>query len=79
MTTPSKPARKWPKILSVRRNAKINRALSIISATGMNTTEATEWALNMAANCLALAWENGHEKPGVMPDMRVSYRVKDPV
>ncbi|MGW3120578.1 hypothetical protein ACWDBW_26090 [Streptomyces sp. NPDC001107] len=36
-------------------------------------------ALTIAANMLELAWRNRHEEPGVVPDMRVSYRAKDPV
>ncbi|MCL8016478.1 hypothetical protein [Streptomyces sp. AS02] len=70
---------KTPKMLSVRRDERMQRALRVIGQTGMNDTEATKWALHIAANVLALAWMNGHEAVGVIPDMRVSYRVKDPV
>ncbi|MFG3022094.1 hypothetical protein ACGFZQ_26685 [Streptomyces sp. NPDC048254] len=43
----------------------------------MTDTGATEWALTVAANVLELAWKHGHEAPGVVPDMTVSYRVRD--
>ncbi|SDM62572.1 hypothetical protein SAMN04487981_10233 [Streptomyces sp. cf386] len=70
---------KPPKVLSVRRDGGLNRALGIIRKTGMSDTDATKWAMTIAANILELAWVNGHEELGVVPDMRVSYRVKGPV
>ncbi|MCT9077190.1 hypothetical protein [Streptomyces fulvoviolaceus] len=71
--------KKTPKVLSVRRDWRVNRALGLIRETGMTDSEATKWALTLAANVLELAWKNGHEASGVIPDMRVSYKVKDPV
>jgi len=70
---------KTPKVLSVRRDDKLRRALSVIGQTGTSDSDATKWALTIAANILELAWKNGHEEPGVIPDMRVSYRAKGPV
>ncbi|MGW3122229.1 hypothetical protein ACWDBW_34725 [Streptomyces sp. NPDC001107] len=70
---------KTSKVLSVRRDDKLRRALSVIGQTGMSDSDATKWALTIAANILELAWQNGHEAPGAIPDMRVSYRVKDTV
>ncbi|KUN94509.1 hypothetical protein [Streptomyces caeruleatus] len=70
---------KSPKRLSVRRDEKLSRALRVIGHTDMNDSDATKWALNLAANILELAWVNGHEKLGAIPDVRVYYRTKDSV
>ncbi|MFD0006567.1 hypothetical protein ACFVJ4_29625 [Streptomyces sp. NPDC127178] len=59
---------KAPKMLSVRRDEKLARALRVIGHTGMNDSDATKWALTMAANILELAWVNGHEKLGATPE-----------
>lgn len=71
--------KKASKVLSVRRDWCLNRALGIIRQTGMSDSDATKWALTLAANILELAWRNGHETAGAIPDMRVSYRGKDRV
>ncbi|MCX5421839.1 hypothetical protein [Streptomyces sp. NBC_00078] len=70
---------KTSKVLSVRGDDKLRRALSVIGQTGMSDSDATKWALTVAASILELAWRNGHEELGVIPDLRVSYRVKDRV
>lgn len=66
------------KNLSVMRTPASDRHLRIIRETGMSQSEATRWALKIAANCLEMAWANGHEDRGKVPDMRVSYARKDP-
>ncbi|MFC4501780.1 MULTISPECIES: hypothetical protein [Streptomyces] len=71
--------RKAPKILSVRRTPKMNGDLATIRQAFGNDTDATQWALKVAANILRYAWMNGHEEPGRIPDMRVSYRPRKPV
>lgn len=71
--------KKTPQVLSVRRDWRLNRALDIIRQTGMTDSDATKWALTLAANILELAWTNGHETTGVVPDMRVSYKAKERV
>ncbi len=71
--TIEKTSRKTPKVLSVRRNPKMNGDLATIRQALGNDTDATQWALNIAANILRYAWLYGHEKPGSIPQMRVSY------
>lgn len=64
------------KNLSVMRTDESDKALKIIRETGMDQSQATRWALKIAANILEYAWLNGHEDRGVVPQMRVQYRVK---
>jgi len=64
------------KNLSVMRTDDSDRHLAIIRETGMSQSEATRWALKIAANILRHAWDNGHEDHGVVPKMRVQYRAK---
>jgi hypothetical protein len=70
---------KNPKVLSVRRTEKVNDDLATIKQALRGDTEATRWALHIAANILRHAWLNGHEVQGEIPQMRVSYLVKDDV
>lgn len=62
--------------LSVARTDESDRALETIKQTGMSQSDATRWALVVASNLLENAWRNGHEVRGVVPDMRVAYKVK---
>jgi hypothetical protein len=65
------------KNLSVMRTEESDRALKVLRETGMSQSEAIRWALKTSANILRHAWANGHEDRGVIPDMRVSFRVKE--
>lgn len=64
------------KNLSVMRTDDSDRHLAIIRETGMSQSEATRWALKIAANILKFAWEDGYEDRGTVPKMRVQYKVK---
>jgi len=64
------------KNLSVMRTEESDRALKILMETGMGQSEATRWALKIAANILEFGWLAGFENRGKIPDMRVQYRVK---
>ena len=64
------------KNLSVMRTDESDRALKIIRETGMDQSEATRWALKIAANILEYAWLCGFEDRGKVPEMQVYYRKK---
>jgi hypothetical protein len=64
------------KNLSVMRTDESDRHLKIIMEAKGDQSTATRWALEIAANILKYAWQGGHEDRGVVPDMRVSFRVK---
>ncbi|MEU0952776.1 hypothetical protein ABZ353_10600 [Streptomyces niveus] len=59
------------------RTEKSDEDLKLIRETGMSQSEATRWALKVAANLLRFAWEDGYADRGEMPDMRVQYRAKE--
>jgi hypothetical protein len=64
------------KNLSVMRTDESDRHLKIIMEALGDQSNATRWALKLAANILEAAWLAGHEDRGKIPDMRVQYRVK---
>lgn len=70
--------RRVTKNLSVMRTDESDRALRVIRETGMDQSEATRWALKIAANLLEYAWLFGHADRGTVPDMRVQYKVRKP-
>lgn len=61
------------KNLSVMRTDETDRALRIIRQTGMDQSQATRWALTIAANILESAWLYGHEVRGSIPRMKVYF------
>lgn len=61
---------------SAAKTDESERALETIMQTKMGQSEAIRWALVVASNLLENAWRNGHEVRGVVPDMRVAYKVK---
>lgn len=65
------------KNLSVLRTDQSDEALRVLKETGMSTSEATRWAMTLAANILKHAWMNGHEERGTVPQMRVQFRLKE--
>jgi hypothetical protein len=58
------------------RTEESDKHLKVIRETGMDQSKATRWALMIAANVLEYAWQYGHEDRGVIPEMRVQFRVK---
>lgn len=65
------------KNLSVMRTDGSDEALDLIKETGMSQSEATRWALSLAANILQYAWVNGYEDRGTVPQIQVQYKVKE--
>jgi hypothetical protein len=61
------------KNLSVMRTDDLDRNLRVIRETGKGQSEATRWALYVAANILQHAWHNGHAERGTIPEMRVIF------
>lgn len=64
------------KNLSVMRTDETDKALKTLRETGMSQSEATRWALMVAANILEYAWLFGHEDRGTVPEMKVYYKTK---
>jgi hypothetical protein len=58
------------------RTDETDRALKIIRQTGMDQSQATRWALTLAANMLEYAWLCGHADRGSIPQMKVYYQGK---
>lgn len=63
-----------PSRLTVRRDDSLDADLSTVMRTGMTQTDATKWALHMAAQALAWMWDAGHVEPGKLPPF-ISFRV----
>ncbi|WP_371665963.1 hypothetical protein OG306_33075 [Streptomyces sp. NBC_01241] len=64
------------KNLSVMRTDGSDEALELIRETGMTQSEATRWALSLAANILQHAWVYGYEEHGKVPEIQVQFKVK---
>lgn len=64
------------KNLSVMRTDGSDECLELIRRTGMSQSEATRWAISLAANILQHAWAYGYEEPGKVPQIRVQYKTK---
>lgn len=64
------------KNLSVMRTDGSDEALELIRETGMSQSEATRWALSLAANILNHAWVYGYEDRGTVPQIQVKYKAK---
>jgi hypothetical protein len=65
------------KNLSVMRTDGSDEALELIKETGMSQSEATRWALSLAANILQHAWVQGYEARGKVPQIQVQFKVKE--
>lgn len=65
------------KNLSVMRTDDLDKALELIKETGMSQSEATRWALIMAANILQHSWVQGYEDRGKVPQIQVQFKVKE--
>ena len=65
------------KNLSVMRTDGSDEALALLMETGMSQSEATRWALSLAANILNQGWAYGYEDRGTVPRIRVQYLKKE--
>ena len=61
---------------SAMKTDESERALRVLMETGKGQSDAIRWAMTFAANVLQAAWLAGHEERGVIPEMKVSFRVK---
>jgi hypothetical protein len=50
--------------------------MKILKEAHGDQSEATRWALKIAANILEYGWLAGYEDRGKVPEVRVQYRVK---
>lgn len=66
------------KNLSVMKTPEMREHLEVLKEAFGDQSEATRWALKIAAHILEFGWLAGFEERGKVPQFRVQYKAKKP-